>query len=56
MTQREKMRRKTKEQVRCAGQVQRNATRGPSIAHLSKQARGQTYHLNKPDYWLKVKG
>ena len=28
----------------------------PWVAHLSKQAKGQTHHLNKPDYWLKVKG
>ena len=26
------------------------------VAHLSKQAKGQTHHLNKPDYWFKVKG
>ena len=31
-------------------------TRGPWVAHLSKQAKGQTHHLNKPDYWLKVNG
>ena len=28
----------------------------PRVTHLSKQAKGQTHHLNKPDYWLKVKG
>ena len=28
----------------------------PWIAHMSKQAKGQTHHLNKPDNWLKVKG
>ena len=28
----------------------------PGIAHLSKQAKGQIHYLNKPDYWLKVKG
>ena len=28
----------------------------PEIAHLSKQAKGQIHHLNKPDYGLEVKG